>query len=203
MSPAEQIDALVKARATSSDASVLGELAAFAPLPDEASPAWADDATWARAYLFVALSDVCALRRLRRAVALLLERACYGDPGEMMRGLRHACEAIFDPDWADLAALCIERTASPRAGTRLWAMSQLAVLRDSAALPAIIVALRDPTGGSPNGLSVQGAAARALEMLCRQHSHLAPRAVAALRARADESPNGDYFAKLAGKLEAQ
>jgi hypothetical protein len=34
------------------------------------------------AYRYVALNDVAA----ERAVRLLLERACNGDPGEMMRG---------------------------------------------------------------------------------------------------------------------
>jgi hypothetical protein len=59
-----------------------------------------------------------------------LERACNGDPGEMMRGLRHASERIFDPDWAALADVCIELSVSKRPGTRLWAIYQLMILDD-------------------------------------------------------------------------
>jgi hypothetical protein len=82
------------------------------------------------AEVYVALSDICAKRRLQASMPLLLERACYGDPGEIMRGLRHCLEAIVSPDWACLADICLDLAGSPRKGTRLWAINQLATLED-------------------------------------------------------------------------
>ncbi len=73
--------------------------------------------------------------RVANALRLLLDRACYGDPGEIMRGLRHSLEAIVDPDWPALADVCLEAARSPRPGTRLWAIDQLAILDDARARP--------------------------------------------------------------------
>lgn len=131
--PFQIIADMVAAHASTSDAGVLAELTALPPLPDEDDPAWKQDATWQMAYKFVALADVAATRRLKPAIRLLLERACYGDPGEMFRGLRHASEAIVNPRWSELAEICLEAATSPRLGTRLWAIDQLAVLEDERA----------------------------------------------------------------------
>lgn len=131
--PYQRIAEYAAAFARASDEDVLEALTALAPLPDEASAEWDDDDTWDRANRFMALADVAAARRLRAAIPLLLERASFGDPGEMMRGLRHALEAIVNPDWPALATICIERAASGRSGTRLWALEQLTVLEDGRA----------------------------------------------------------------------
>src|SRR6266567_1654691 len=133
--PHEIIADMVTARASMSDFDVLAELAAFPPLPDEDDPAWEQDAIWQEAYRFVAPAEVAAARRLKPAIRLLLERACYGDPGEMFRNLRHACEAIVNPSWSELAEICLEVATSPRLGTRLWAIAQLPVLEDERARP--------------------------------------------------------------------
>src|SRR5271166_5683913 len=96
--PHELIQDLVAERASWSDADVITEIGQLPPLADEGDPVWNDEAYWSDfAYRYVALSDVAAERHLRPAVRLLLERACNGDPGEIMRGLRHALERIFDP----------------------------------------------------------------------------------------------------------
>jgi hypothetical protein len=143
--PYQIIADMVTARALLSDADVLAELAALPPLPDEDDAAWEQDATWQEAYRFVALADVAAARRLRPAIRLLLDRACYGDPGEMFRGLRHASEAIANPKWSDLADICLEVVTSPRLGTRLWAIDQLTVLEDERARPVFEKSVRsDP-----------------------------------------------------------
>jgi hypothetical protein len=124
---------------------VLGELAALPPLPDEDDSVWEQDATWQEAYRFGALADVAAVRRLTPAVRLLLDRACYGDPGEMLRGLRHALEAIVNPRWSELADICLEAARSSRPGTRLWAIDQLSVLDDERARPVFEESVRsDP-----------------------------------------------------------
>jgi hypothetical protein len=64
----------------------------------------------------------------------------------MMRGLRHALERIFDPDWAALADVCIELSTSKRPGTRLWAIHQLMILDDPRARPVFVSALHDEMG---------------------------------------------------------
>src|ERR1700704_5319285 len=83
--PYQIIADMVAAHASTSADGVVAELAALPPLPDEDDPAWEQDATWQMAYRFVALAQVSATRRLKPAIRLLLERACYGDPGEMFR----------------------------------------------------------------------------------------------------------------------
>jgi hypothetical protein len=142
--PHELIRDLVVERASRSDADVIAEIQQLPALADEGDPVWKDESYWSDfAYRYVALSDVAADRRLRPAVRLLLERACNGDPGEMMRGLRHASERTFNPDWTALADVCIELCASKRTGTRLWAMHQLMILDDPRARRVFNNALHD------------------------------------------------------------
>lgn len=136
--PYQIIDYLSAARTKLSDAEVLAALAAVPPLADEDDPCWNDDGYWHRvAYPYLALWNVAAERKLRAAVPLILDLACFGDPGEIMRNLCHAVEAIVKPDWPALTAPCIAALASPRPGTRLWAARQLGRLRDPAAIPAL------------------------------------------------------------------
>lgn len=142
--PYQIIDDMTVARAKLSDAEVVAELAAIPPLADEDEPCWDDDSYWHRvAYPYLALWNVAAERRLRAAIPLILDRACFGDPGEIMRNLCHAVEAIVNPDWSALTAQCVTALASPRPGTRLWAARQLGRLRDPAAIPALERAAQD------------------------------------------------------------
>src|SRR6266545_6271313 len=109
LSPAEHIRQLFEQRREASDDAIVAELAGLPVLPDEQDAAWEDERTWYDlADRFVALADVAAHRRLYSAIPLLLERASYGDPGEMMRGLRHSLEAIVNPDWHRLTDICIQ-----------------------------------------------------------------------------------------------
>jgi len=145
--PHELIRDLIAERASWSDADVIAEIEQLPPLADEDDPIWNDASYWSDfACRYVALSDVAAERQLRPAVRLLLERACNGDPGEMMRGLRHALERIFKPDWVALADVCIELSASKRPGTRLWAIDQLMILDDPRARQVFDRALHDEIG---------------------------------------------------------
>ena len=142
--PYEQIRELVAERAGWSNAEILAEIENLPPLADEDNPVWNEDRYWREfAYRYVALSDVAAERKMRPAVRPLLERACNGDPGEMMRGLRHSFERIFDPDYAALANVCMELCGSKRAGTRLWAINQLMILDDPRARKVFHDALND------------------------------------------------------------
>jgi hypothetical protein len=142
--PYQIIDELSAARAQLSDAQILAELAAIPPLADEDTPCWNDDTYWHHVvYPYLALWNVVSERQLRAAVPLILDRACFGDPGEIMRNLCHAVEGIVKPDWSALTAPCIAALASPRPGTRLWAAHELGRLRDVAAIPALERAAQD------------------------------------------------------------
>lgn len=75
--PANTIAAVVAEMAAATDEEVLAKLAAVEPLPDESDAHWNDDAFWFEvAYRFLGLGEVAALRKLRPAVRLMLERAC-------------------------------------------------------------------------------------------------------------------------------
>jgi hypothetical protein len=142
--PGRIIGDLVAARRRRSDTKILAELAAIPPLADESDPCWEGDDYWREvAFPYLALWDIAAQRRLRAAVPLMLEKACFGDPGEIMRNLCHAMEAIFNPDWPQLTAVCVGALKSARAGTRLWAASELLRLREPSAIPALERAARD------------------------------------------------------------
>jgi hypothetical protein len=142
--PAKTIAAVVTEMANASDERVLAELAAVEPLPDESDSRWDDDAFWLTvAYRFLGLGKVAASRGLRPAVRLMLERACYGDPGETMRGLRHTFEAIYKPDWKSLADEYLPLARSPRLGTRLWAIDGLIGLDDARAIPVFEASVRE------------------------------------------------------------
>ncbi|BDI33494.1 hypothetical protein CCAX7_55450 [Capsulimonas corticalis] len=160
--PADHIQELVDRSRDWSNDDVIAVLTAMPVLPDEGDPAWSDERTWRdHADLFVALADIAAERRLRPAVLLLLERACFGDPGEMMRGLRHRLEAIVNPDWDFLTEACIIAAKLPQRGARLWAVSELGVLRDQRALPVLEEALRDEAA------EIRSEAARSIQMIQR------------------------------------
>ena len=136
--PFEIIEAMATERRGRSDQALLDELADLPPLVDEDDPSWNDAAYWKRAaYPYLALVELATQRRLRAAIRPLLDRACFGDPGEIMRGLRHALEAIVSPDWSELADICIEAARSGRPGTVLWSVDQLLVLEDERARPLL------------------------------------------------------------------
>jgi hypothetical protein len=143
--PHEIIADIVASCATMSDDQVLAEISAIAPFPDEEDPAWDLDATWQAANRYVALAQVAGSRRLKPAIRMLLDRACYGDPGSMFEGLRHSTEAIVNPNWPELAEICLGAATSARLGTRLWAIDHLTRLEDERARPIFEEAVRsDP-----------------------------------------------------------
>lgn len=141
--PASIIERFVQEREGWSDAEILEELKGFPPLPGEEAFNQAA-ANWRDVYRFVALADVCAARKLRPAVVMLLERASFGDPGETMRGLRHHLERIAEPDWDFLTDACLEALNSPQPGARYWAVQQLGIMQVERTLGALQGALDDP-----------------------------------------------------------
>jgi hypothetical protein len=142
--PAKTVDAVVKEMAHTSDEQVLAALAKMEPLPDESDSRWNDDTFWfTAAYRFLGLANVARLRKLRPAVRLILKRACYGDPGETMRGLRHVFEGIYNPEWNLLADEYIALARNERLGTRMWAIAGLTILDDPRAVPVFAASLRE------------------------------------------------------------
>jgi HEAT repeat protein len=129
-----------------SDDELLAAITSMAPLPDvdDLDPVWTDDANFERAELLLAIADSIGERRLVRAIQLVYERAAPGDVFEMLRGLRHGPELAVAPDWGRLVAILRPLARHPRAGTRRWAIDELGVLRDRAALPELLAALDDP-----------------------------------------------------------
>jgi hypothetical protein len=120
------VEALMAARGTHTDADILAEFAAITPL-DERSAA-SEEIFWQQACLYLALTEICAVRQLKPGARLILEKAEFGDPGSIMRGIRHALERIYNPDWAGLAQVCIDAFKTGRPGTQIWAMSELRIL---------------------------------------------------------------------------
>jgi hypothetical protein len=173
------IEPLIDVRRKLPDPAILSELKDLEPLPDEDHKSWSSQKLWQRAHLFVALGSIAADRKLRDAPQLLLERACHGDPGELMRGLRHQVEAIYTPHWKALAQLCVKLSASRRPGTRLWSVHQLGVLREPGAIGALAARMADT---SP---LVREEADQALKMLCAEHPKLEARVAAAVKAVLD------------------
>jgi hypothetical protein len=173
--PAQAIERVKRDFRSRCDTDILRELESLPVLPDEDSDAWdAGSQWWQTAERFTALADLAAERRLRPAIPLLFGRSCYGDPGEMMRGLRHALEAIVAPDYDELTPFCVEAAASLQPGSRLWAVDELGLLRDRRGLPALLAALRD------SAAEVRRAGCRSLSMLTRDHPDLRSEIVAAL-----------------------
>ena len=177
--PHETIARMVREREGRSDAEILSELRALEPLPPESSVDWDAAATWDRAYVLVALGDVVALRRLREGVVDVLNCMCLGDPGEMMRGMRHSLEAAVEEDWAFLARACVDSCRSDRAGTRFWATAELGTLRDAATLDTLVGLLDDPEP------EVSSQACASLVMLVQDQPALDRHVADALRALAD------------------
>jgi hypothetical protein len=138
-----EYESMLLERTAWTDTELLAELTTLDPLVDEYEPEWDTDAYWEVANRYLALAKLCSDRKLRPAVKLLLERACYGDPNAIMRGLRHYLEAIANPDWSFLADVCLETARSPRLGTRYWAIHELAILDDPRAKPILEQAIID------------------------------------------------------------
>jgi hypothetical protein len=183
LNPAEHSRQLFEQRQAATDEAILAELAALPVLPAENDPAWEDERTWYElADRFTALADVAAHRRLYAAIPLLLERASYGDPGEMMRGLRHCLEAIVNPDWHRLTDSCIQIATASQPGARLWSLDELGILRDPRALPIVIGALDDVAD------EVRTVACRSLAMICQRDATSRAVAIQALKQYLERHP---------------
>lgn len=162
---ATAIERLISERRALSDAAVLDELRGLDPLPSDQGATWQSEASsaWQRAHILLALAELAAQRGLAEAVPLVLERMCFGDPGELMRGVRHSLEEAVRGDWELLARQCQAACASPAPGARLWAADELAVLRDPLSVPTLIGLLDDPI------VEIAEKASFGLSLIVREH----------------------------------
>ena len=84
MSTVDAIAAEMRARRDHSDREILDELAASPALADEDDVCWEAETYWDEVvHPYLAFAELARNRRLRPAVILLLDRACFGDPGEI------------------------------------------------------------------------------------------------------------------------
>ena len=151
--PGEIILELYEARIDWADEAILLELETLPGLPDEYDEqpwfnlnyAWEHEQTQQTFTLYLALADHVRKRKLKAGVRLLLERASFGDFGEIMRGMHHNFEAAFEGSDSELADLCVELMQQPRLGTKLWALEELSRLKDRRAIPELLRALYLPT----------------------------------------------------------
>jgi hypothetical protein len=140
--PYQTINDLVQMRKKWSNEQILTELASLEPLPDEFAEneegfkidsEWDNEETCEKAlnlaYLFVAHCDIAVYRQIELSVPLLLERACYGEVGELLRGIDKAFYHIVNQDLNKLSRYCIAAFSSPRKGTRMWAVRTLFWMR--------------------------------------------------------------------------
>jgi hypothetical protein len=190
-SPVEYLKALREERAHWSDDAILTDLALLPVLPDEEDAGWDDlgeDSIWHSAYLYTALADMAAERKLKAAIPLILERACFGDPGEMMRGIRHRLERIVNPDMHILRDYCMQVAQSEYKGARYWAIRELGVLREKASWDILIAALDDLV------TEIASEAASSLNMLCQTNEDCRQPALVILKAHLAKS-NDQQFQK--------
>jgi hypothetical protein len=108
----------------------------------------ADSPFWDDLLEYRELCEVVAIRKIKQAIPLLLERACCGDPGEVMRGLPDYLWATASPDLDFLVGTYLTSTRSFWAGARLYSIDGLGQLRrfhsgefDSSKVPTIDSAL--------------------------------------------------------------
>ena len=146
-----------------SNEALLLELSSLSVLPDESDLSWEDNQTWENlAYPYLALARIAGERRIKEAVPLLFEKSSYGDPYEMVQGIRHSIEKIVNPDWDALNEICIKITQSPHRGARLWAVRELGILRNKDSFDTLVNALNDDD-------LIQYQACMSLEMLCQNN----------------------------------
>jgi hypothetical protein len=146
-----------------SDEALLSELSSLPVLPDESDPSWDNRQTRENlAYPYLALARIAGERRIKKAISLLFEKSSYGDPYEMVQGIRHSIEKIVNPDWDTLNEICIQITQSPYRGARLWAVRELGILRNKDSFDTLVNALNDDD-------LIQYQACMSLEMLCQNN----------------------------------
>lgn len=141
--PAGNIERQYRERLEWNEGRIVEELRTMTALPPYRGRAWESEEPWAAAQLLVAHAAVAAERRLRSPLPLILDRMRLGDPGEMMRGMRHSLEAGVSHDLSLLAALCVAACSSANPGARYWAVQELGIVKECSTISSAVALLRD------------------------------------------------------------
>ena len=130
-----------------SEKQLLEEMSRWIPLPDEADPRWGhDDEAWADAERLIAAADASGVRHWREVAVRVFEHAADWDLNGMMQSIRHGPERAFGPGEqgsAEFAARLEPLAVHSRAGTRLWVVRELGILRQLSSLPHLVDRIRD------------------------------------------------------------
>ena len=154
---------------------LLVEMDTWQPLPDEIDPRWDalspdGDQLWADAERVLAAADASGDHGWLRVAVRVFEYVPDWDLHGGVLNLRHGPERAFlaVPDGDQRFAHQLEGlTQHPRAGTRLWAVHELGVLRQLSSLHCLVSRLED---GHP---AVASAALQSLRMLAQDHREAA------------------------------
>ena len=154
---------------------LLAEMATWEPLPSESDPRWDDesresDELWAHADRVLAAARMAGERGWLRVAVRGFEYAADWDLHGGMQGIRHGPEKAFMavPDGLATFARELEPLSRhPRAGTRLWTVRELGILRQVSSLPYLMGRLDDEHAG------VAAEALNSLHMLAQEHPEAA------------------------------
>ena len=131
----------------SAEVQLLAEMDTWAPLPDENDPLWDDaDDAWADAERLIAAAYASGAHEWRRVAVRVFEHAADWDLNGMMQSIRHGPEQAFGV--SEQASEEFARRLEPlsthaRAGTRLWVVRELGILRQLSSLPYLVWRTRD------------------------------------------------------------
>ena len=154
---------------------LLAEMTSWKPLPGEADPRWdavspGSDELWANSERLLAAAEASGDLRWLRVAVRVFEHAADWDLHGAMQGIRHGPERAFlaVPDGIGTFARELEVLSQhPRAGTRLWTVRELGILRQLTSLPYLVDRLED------RHPAVASEAVNSLAMLAQDHPEAA------------------------------
>jgi hypothetical protein len=164
---------------------LLAEMTSWEPLPDEADPRWeavspGSDELWANSERLLAAAKASGDHGWLRVAVRVFEHAADWDLHGAMQSIRHGPERAFIAVPAGIGTFARELEAlsqHARAGTRLWAVRELGILRQLSSLPYLLYRLEDQHP------AVASQAVDSLHMLAQDHPEAA---VAASRVAGDQ-----------------
>jgi hypothetical protein len=119
----------------------------WVPLPEEDDPRWDDvDDAWADAERLIAASSASGAHGWRRVAVRVFEHAADWDLHGMMQSIRHGPERAFGASeraHEEFARRLEPLSTHGRAGTRLWVVRELGILRQLSSLPYLVWRSRD------------------------------------------------------------
>lgn len=134
-----------------SEERLLAEMASWEPLPDQSDPRWdaltsASDDLWAGSERVIAAAEASGEHGWLRVAVKVFEHASDWDLHGAMQSIRHGPEKAYMgvPDGIATFARELEQlTRHHRAGTRLWTVRELGILRQLTSLPFLVDRLHD------------------------------------------------------------